>query len=94
MITLLRELGCTVLPHVPDRMTEGYGPNAPALQALVARGATLIVCVDCGTAAARGAGRAARPGGRDRARPPQEPRGRRRRSWRRSIRTGWIAAPA
>jgi len=48
---LLRGLGCTVLPHVPDRMTEGYGPNAPALHALVARGASLIVCVDCGTAA-------------------------------------------
>lgn len=49
---LLRRLGCTVLPYVPDRMAEGYGPNAPALAGLVARGATLIVCVDCGTAAA------------------------------------------
>ncbi len=49
---VLRQLGCTVLPYVPDRMTEGYGPNAPALAGLAARGATLIVCVDCGTAAA------------------------------------------
>lgn len=49
---LLRRLGCTVLPYVPDRMTEGYGPNAAALAGLAARGATLIVCVDCGTAAA------------------------------------------
>lgn len=48
---LLRQLGCPVMTHVPDRMTEGYGPNAPALDALVARGATLVVCVDCGTAA-------------------------------------------
>ena len=32
-------------------MTEGYGPNVPALQDLAARGATLVVCVDCGTAA-------------------------------------------
>ncbi|ACI52246.1 single-stranded-DNA-specific exonuclease RecJ [Gluconacetobacter diazotrophicus PA1 5] len=48
---LLRDLGCPVLTHVPDRMTEGYGPNAPALEALAARGATLVVCVDCGTAA-------------------------------------------
>ncbi len=48
----LRGLGCVVHPHVPDRMTEGYGPNAPALRALAARGASLIVCVDCGTAAA------------------------------------------
>ena len=51
MTGFLRGLGCTVLPHVPDRMTEGYGPNVPALQALAARGATLLVCVDCGTAA-------------------------------------------
>src|SRR3954466_6806241 len=47
----LRGLGCTVLTHVPDRMLEGYGPNAPALLSLVGRGATLIVCVDCGTTA-------------------------------------------
>lgn len=50
--TLLRDLGCPVLPYVPDRIAEGYGPNLPALQGLVAHGATLIVCVDCGTAAA------------------------------------------
>ena len=48
---LLRELGCTVLPYVPDRFAEGYGPNAPALQKLATRGATLVVCVDCGTSA-------------------------------------------
>lgn len=52
MSQLLRRLGCTVLPYVPDRMTEGYGPNVDALAGLAARGATLIVCVDCGTAAA------------------------------------------
>jgi single-stranded-DNA-specific exonuclease len=52
MTTVLRTLGCTVLTHVPDRITEGYGPNAPALLNLVAQGASLIVCVDCGTAAA------------------------------------------
>ena len=52
MIGLLRALGCTVVYHVPDRLTEGYGPNGPALRALVGQGARLIVCVDCGTAAA------------------------------------------
>ncbi len=51
MASFLRGLGCTVHVHVPDRMTEGYGPNAPALRGLVGRGANLIVCVDCGTAA-------------------------------------------
>ena len=52
MLTLLRELGCGVLYHVPDRMAEGYGPNGPALLSLTVRGASLVVCVDCGTAAA------------------------------------------
>lgn len=52
MATLLRGLGCRVLTHVPDRLLEGYGPNGPALLAMAAGGATLIVCVDCGTAAA------------------------------------------
>jgi single-stranded-DNA-specific exonuclease len=51
IVGFLRGLGCRVHPHVPDRMAEGYGPNAPALRALAARGASLIVCVDCGTAA-------------------------------------------
>ncbi len=51
MVSFLRGLGCTVMAHVPDRLAEGYGPNLPALQNLVARGASLIVCVDCGTAA-------------------------------------------
>jgi single-stranded-DNA-specific exonuclease len=51
MTLLLRGLGCTVLTHVPDRITEGYGPNGPALLALAGQGASLIVCVDCGTAA-------------------------------------------
>jgi single-stranded-DNA-specific exonuclease len=56
MVTLLRELGCSMLFHVPDRMMEGYGPNGPALHSLVLRGASLIICVDCGTAAAEALG--------------------------------------
>ena len=52
MIGLLRDLGCKVVFHIPDRLTEGYGPNGPALRDLVAQGARLILCVDCGTAAA------------------------------------------
>ena len=47
----LRSLGCPVLPYVPDRLTEGYGPNGPALRRLVGQGASLVVCVDCGTSA-------------------------------------------
>ncbi len=52
MVGWLRAMGCTALHHVPDRIREGYGPNGPALLDLVAKGARLIVCVDCGTAAA------------------------------------------
>jgi single-stranded-DNA-specific exonuclease len=52
LVTLvLRGLGCVVHTHIPDRMTEGYGPNLPALRGLVAKGGTLLLCVDCGTAA-------------------------------------------
>jgi single-stranded-DNA-specific exonuclease len=47
----LRDLGCEVTPYVPDRLKEGYGPNAAAIAGLCERGASLIVCVDCGIAA-------------------------------------------
>nr|WP_294513080.1 single-stranded-DNA-specific exonuclease RecJ [uncultured Rhodopila sp.] len=52
MVSFLRGMGCPVHHHVPDRILEGYGPNPAALIALAERGASLIVCVDCGTAAA------------------------------------------
>jgi single-stranded-DNA-specific exonuclease len=35
--------------YIPDRLTEGYGPNAAALKGLVDDGARLIIAVDCGT---------------------------------------------
>ena len=35
--------------YIPDRMTEGYGPNPAAMQQLVADGAKLIITVDCGS---------------------------------------------
>lgn len=52
LLNFLRGLGCTAIGYIPDRLIEGYGPNAPALQQLVTQGASLIVCVDCGTGAA------------------------------------------
>lgn len=62
MVRVLRELGCRVAHYVPDRIEEGYGPNAGAIAKLCDRGATLIVTVDCGIAAdvalAAAAGRA------------------------------------
>jgi single-stranded-DNA-specific exonuclease len=44
----LRALGATVAPYIPDRVDEGYGLNTDALDNLAARGANLIVTVDCG----------------------------------------------
>src|SRR5262245_38332539 len=41
--------GRTARIYIPDRMTEGYGPNREAIEALVKEGARLIVTVDCGT---------------------------------------------
>ena len=41
-------LGAPPIVYVPDRMKEGYGPNAPALLKLGAEGAKVIVTVDCG----------------------------------------------
>jgi single-stranded-DNA-specific exonuclease len=36
--------------HIPDRITEGYGPNVDAIRALREQGADILVTVDCGTA--------------------------------------------
>ena len=44
----LRGLGHAATLYVPDRVGEGYGPNAPAMARLAADH-DLIVCVDCGT---------------------------------------------
>ncbi|MFS8367527.1 single-stranded-DNA-specific exonuclease RecJ [Acetobacter oryzifermentans] len=52
LASFFEELGCTVHTHIPDRMTEGYGPNVAALDNLVAQGASILICVDCGTASA------------------------------------------
>jgi single-stranded-DNA-specific exonuclease len=45
----LRQCGLDPIIHIPDRLFEGYGPNVEAVRALAERGATLLVCVDCGT---------------------------------------------
>ena len=48
VLTWLRELGQTATLYVPDRIDEGYGPNAPAME-MLAKDHDLIICVDCGT---------------------------------------------
>jgi single-stranded-DNA-specific exonuclease len=45
----LRACGLDPIVHIPDRIFEGYGPNADAIRSFAERGATLLVTVDCGT---------------------------------------------
>jgi single-stranded-DNA-specific exonuclease len=44
----LQACGCETLIHIPDRVIEGYGPNVEAMAMFAAKGATLVVTVDCG----------------------------------------------
>lgn len=48
IVNVMRALGVAVDVHIPDRFSEGYGPNTEALMALQERGAGLLVTVDCG----------------------------------------------
>ena len=48
LLDWLRRQGRDATLYVPDRIDEGYGPNAPAIEALAAAH-DLIICVDCGT---------------------------------------------
>ncbi|MBO6891372.1 MAG: single-stranded-DNA-specific exonuclease RecJ [Roseibium sp.] len=45
----LQWLGQDPVIHIPDRIIEGYGPNGPAIEALHAGGADLLVTLDCGS---------------------------------------------
>jgi single-stranded-DNA-specific exonuclease len=46
-----RAVGADITIYIPDRMKEGYGPNAPALMRLRAQGIAVAVTVDCGISA-------------------------------------------
>jgi single-stranded-DNA-specific exonuclease len=46
----LTALGSVPRRYIPDRLREGYGPSAQAIQTLHAEGASLLVTVDCGAA--------------------------------------------
>src|ERR1051326_2980169 len=47
----LEAAGGRVVVYVPDRIKEGYGPNAPALLKLHSEGVSVAVTVDCGITA-------------------------------------------
>ena len=62
LLQTLKALGARVRAYIPDRESEGYGLNGPALSAMAQAGARLVITVDCGiravdeVAAARAAG--------------------------------------
>jgi len=44
----LSKLGAEVITYIPDRVNEGHGLKISALEKLQARGASLVITVDCG----------------------------------------------
>lgn len=46
-----RHLGQDIRVYIPDRMSEGYGPNTKALNTLKQEGADIVIMADCGTTA-------------------------------------------
>lgn len=48
MARWLQAVGATPVVHIPDRISEGYGPNTPAIDALADQGIDLLITLDCG----------------------------------------------
>jgi single-stranded-DNA-specific exonuclease len=48
VLDVLEAHNISALYHVPDRKTEGYGLNIPAIEALAAQGVQTLLTVDCG----------------------------------------------
>src|SRR5437763_4106680 len=51
LLRFFAAIGARAAVYVPDRLREGYGPNAPALRRLRGDGAAVVVTVDCGATA-------------------------------------------
>jgi len=47
----LRAVGADAETHIPDRISEGYGPSEAAIRTLRERGASLLLTLDCGVMA-------------------------------------------
>lgn len=45
----LKHCGITPRLYIPERLTEGYGPNSAAMQTLKEEGAEIVWMLDCGT---------------------------------------------
>ncbi len=62
LLRYLRAIGAKTLLYIPDRMTEGYGPNPEAMDKLKEMGADVVITVDCGSVAFEPMARAAEIG--------------------------------
>ena len=51
LVRYFRALGVEIGVYIPDRVAEGYGPNAAALERLAGEGVNVVVTVDCGITA-------------------------------------------
>ncbi len=47
----LRACGIEAGVYIPDRLSEGYGPSAGALEGLAEKGTQVVIALDCGTTA-------------------------------------------
>jgi len=48
MARWLLTLGVAPIVHIPDRVSEGYGPNTTAIDGLAEQGVDLLITLDCG----------------------------------------------
>ncbi|MBF0562929.1 MAG: single-stranded-DNA-specific exonuclease RecJ, partial [Alphaproteobacteria bacterium] len=51
LMQFFEAVGGRVILYIPDRIAEGYGPNAVAMALLREQGANVVVTVDCGVSA-------------------------------------------
>ena len=51
LLRYLRRVGAEAQAYIPDRISEGYGPNTAALLGLREQGVDVVVTVDCGITA-------------------------------------------
>ncbi|MBY0146742.1 single-stranded-DNA-specific exonuclease RecJ [Neobacillus niacini] len=56
LMLTLKDLGANVQFYIPNRFTEGYGPNEPAFRSAAESGVKLIITVDTGISAIHEAG--------------------------------------
>ena len=50
LLSWFKALGNQATLYIPDRLTEGYGPNDKAME-MLGKSHDLVICVDCGTVA-------------------------------------------